>query len=65
MLRITHVDPTERDRPLETTRTAAPASRPPTVAARKPRPSVVAHGHDALVSAAEENRRSVVLARDL
>ena len=42
---------------METTRAAAPASRPPTVAARKPRPSVVAHGEAAPSPATDDEEQ--------
>jgi len=63
MVRITDIDPTDGDRPLEATHTTAPASTPPTVAARKPRPSVVAHGEAAPSPATshETRRRRVML----
>src|SRR5881628_3508390 len=57
MLRITNSDPTEGDRPLEATRTDAPASKLPSVAARKPRPSVAVHGGAASCPATDDEEQ--------
>src|SRR6266404_2460789 len=45
------------DRLLEETRTIAPASMPPTVAARKLRPSVIAHGEAAPSAATDDEEQ--------